>query len=141
MGEILISKSASTEWQAHSEERVLNGANPNLRWRFLFDASKHQNEDLSMGCLRVPVGESLPLHYHEEQEIYYILQGKGEVLMSATDAKSVRQGDSVYIPKSTPHGMKNIGETDFMFLWIFPTDSWHDVEYNYITRAPEDFSK
>ena len=87
-----------------------------------------------MGCLCVPVGESLPLHNHEEQEIYYILQGKGKILMSGTEKKSVAQGDSVYIPKGKPHGIKNSCDTDLIFLWIFPTDSWHDVEYNYVNK-------
>lgn len=132
MDKILINNVGSIAWQAHSEERVHDGANPNLSWQFLVDASKHQNEGLSMGCLRLPVGECLPLHHHDEQEIYYILKGKGEILMSDSELRPIAEGDGIYIPKSIPHGLKNTGDIDLMFLWVFPTDSWHQVKYNYL---------
>ncbi|MDG1935986.1 MAG: cupin domain-containing protein [Paracoccaceae bacterium] len=106
MGKILINNVGGTEWQAHSEERVRDGANPNLSWQFLIDASKHQNESLSMGILRLPVEESLPLHHHDEQEIYYIIKGKGEILMSGSELKPIAEGDSIYIPNSIVHGLK-----------------------------------
>ena len=134
MGKILINNVGGTEWQAHSEERVRDGANPNLSWQFLIDASKHQNEGLSMGILRLPVEESLPLHHHDEQEIYYIIKGKGEILMSGSELKPIAEGDSIYIPNSVVHGLKNTGDTDLIFLWVFPTDSWHQVEYNYLGK-------
>ncbi|MAT88592.1 MAG: cupin [Aestuariivita sp.] len=132
MAEILVNSGEGKDWQKHSDERVSDGANPNLSWRFLIDASKQKSEGLSMGCLRLPVGETLPLHNHKEQEIYYILQGKGEILISNTATRPVVEGDSVYIPTGSPHGIKNTGDNDLMFLWVFPTDSWHEVGYNYM---------
>ena len=134
MDKIFVNKAGSTNWQVHSEERINDGANPNLSWRFLVDGSEHENEGISMGCLRLPVGQSLPLHHHEEQEIYFILSGIGEILMSGSECKSVTVGDSIYIPNSLPHGVKNTGDTDLIFLWVFPTDSWNDVRYNYLSE-------
>ena len=132
MNEIRVNGCSENDWQKHSDERLCDGANPNLSWQFLIDASKQQSEGISMGCLRLPVDEILPLHNHKEQEIYYILQGKGEILISSIETRPVVEGDSVYIPKGFPHGVKNTGDIDLMFLWVFPKDSWHDIEYNYL---------
>ena len=69
MGKIFVNNAGSTDWQVHSEERISDGANPNLSWRFLVDRSEHEIEGISMVCLHLPVEKSLPLHHHEEQEI------------------------------------------------------------------------
>ena len=132
MGEILINSGDEKDWQKHSDVRLRNGANPNLSWQLLIDASKQKSEGLSMGSLRLPAGEILPLHNHKEEEIYFILQGKGEILISVSETRPVVEGDSVYIPKGFPHGVKNTGDIDLMFLWVFPKDSWHDIQYNYL---------
>ena len=52
--------------------------------------------------------------------------------MSGSECKPVTGADSIYIPNSVPHGVKNTGDIDLMFLWVFPTDSWNDVGYNYL---------
>ena len=74
----------------------------------------------------------MPLHKHKEEEIYFFLQGKEEILISFTETRPIVEGDSVYIPKGVPHGVKNTSDTDLMFLWVFPADSWYDVTYNYM---------
>ena len=116
---IFVNKAGSTDWQVHSEVRISDGANTKLSWRFLVDGFQHDNEGMSMGCLRWPLGQSLPLQHHEEQETYFILSGIGEILMSGSECKSVTGGDSIYIPNYVPHGLKNTGDTDLMFLWVF----------------------
>ena len=45
--------------------------------------------------------------------------------------KILTPGDTVYIPQNALHGLKNIGNVPFEVLWIFPTDTWSEIDYHY----------
>ena len=42
---------------------------------------------------------------------------------------NVKKGDVVYIAGNTEHSLKNSGKETLEFYWIFPTDSFSEVEY------------
>lgn len=131
MSEIFVSNIQEGQWQKSSPERIASGANPHLSWRYLVDASEHKSAGLSMGILKIPQGEHLPPHRHAQQEVYFILKGRGVLLMENDETRSLEFGQTVYIPGDTLHGIKNMGEGDFEVIWTFPTDSWHDVQYRF----------
>jgi oxalate decarboxylase/phosphoglucose isomerase-like protein (cupin superfamily) len=35
----------------------------------------------------------------------------------------------VYLPPDHVHGIRNIGAETLSLMWVFPTDSWGEVEY------------
>ena len=84
-----------------------------------------------MGQLKIPVGHSLAPHLHEQQEIYYILKGRAQLLCVGETEKNLNPGDTVYIPQNAVHGLKNLGNVPFELLWIIPTDSWSEIDYSY----------
>ena len=99
---------------------------------------------LSCGYLQIAAGAELPLHFHKEQEIYIITKGNAELLSGENATRSVRAGDTVYIPENSWHGIRNTGRTNIEFIWIFPTDSWQEVRYVFanadLNQPPTDFS-
>ncbi|MEC7887709.1 MAG: cupin domain-containing protein [SAR324 cluster bacterium] len=129
MADIFIEHLNDKSWQRSSAERVKKGANPNLSWRHLVDAAQHDSHALSLGCLNIPVGEHLPLHSHAPQEIYFVLQGQGMLLLKNEDTRLIEHNNAVYIPENALHGVRNTGNVDLKLLWVFPTDSWNDVAY------------
>ena len=73
-------------------------------------------------------GGDLTLHYHSPSEIYVITNGEG-ILNKSGELEEIKKGDVVYIERNAKHGLKNIGKETLEFYWIFPTDTFSEVEY------------
>lgn len=54
-------------------------------------------KNLSIQISEVPVGSEQPIHNHAPEQCYYIIQGKGLMIIEE-DSKEVIAGDAVYIP-------------------------------------------
>jgi mannose-6-phosphate isomerase-like protein (cupin superfamily) len=55
------------------------------------------------------------LHSHKQEQCYYIISGTG--LMIIDDCtKEVKEGDAVFIPSNSKHGIKNIGNDMLTYL-------------------------
>jgi oxalate decarboxylase/phosphoglucose isomerase-like protein (cupin superfamily) len=102
---------------------------PGLRWQFSVNRDVTNSNGLSCGYLQLEVGAELPLHFHNEQEIYIITKGRAELQISANKFRTVNADDTIYIPEKSWHGIRNIGVSKLEFVWIFPTDRWQDVKY------------
>jgi len=113
------------------KKEIEAGANPNLKWCRLIDSKIQLTNGLSMSCLVIPVNGELPLHRHTPQEIYLIKSGHGLLLLDNSETKAIFENDVIYISENEIHGLKNQGETQLEIFWIFPTNSWDNVEYNY----------
>ena len=112
-----------------SDEWETSELHPGLRWQFSVNTGVTDSNGLSCGCLQVAAGAELPLHCHKEQEIYIITKGNAELLTGEYSTRSVRAGDTVYIPENSWHGIRNTGRARIEFIWIFPTESWQEVRY------------
>jgi len=55
---------------------------------------------------------------HEEEELCYILTGKGLILSEDGDVP-VEEGMAVYIPQGVRHGTLNNGEEDLTMVYVF----------------------
>jgi len=64
----------------------------------------------------MPGGETL-LHKLKSSEIYYILEGKGEMYIDG-EKKIVEKGCLIYIPPNSVQKIKNIGNDELSFLCI-----------------------
>ncbi len=79
-------------------------------------------EAAGLGCsiahAIVPEGEAtLPLILERSVELYYILEGAGEMHINGEQAP-VRAGQIVYIPPGARQFIKNTGTGDLVFLCI-----------------------
>ena len=103
---------------------------PGVRWKFLIDADFTESSGLSLGMAEIAPGGDLILHYHSPAEIYVVTDGRG-ILNKSGKLEEVKKGDVVYISKNAKHALKNDGKETLKFYWIFPTNTFSEVEYFY----------
>ncbi|MHA2306190.1 MAG: cupin domain-containing protein [Candidatus Hodarchaeales archaeon] len=60
------------------------------------------------------------LHNHAEENEIFILEGKGIVFNESGDKIQVEPQDTLFIPSDEPHGYRNLGDKDLVFLCIIP---------------------
>lgn len=104
----------------------------NVTWHTLFSSNITPTNSLSSGIARCTAkGGILKHHKHEQAEMYFIIQGKGIVFIDGKEFK-VKKGDSVFIPGNAEHAIKNDDEeVDLEFLYVFPTNNFEDVVYQF----------
>ena len=103
---------------------------PGVRWKFLIDADFTESSGLSLGIAEIAPGGDLILHYHLPAEIYVVTDGTG-MLNKSGKLEEIKKGDVVYISKNAKHALKNNGKETLKFYWIFPTNTFSEVEYFY----------
>jgi mannose-6-phosphate isomerase-like protein (cupin superfamily) len=65
-------------------------------------------------------GSAIGYHPHGEDEIYYVLSGKGELTMDG--AKSVvGPGTAMLIRDGSSHGLRQLGKEDLVVIITYPT--------------------
>lgn len=72
---------------------------------------------LIMGIVEIAPGAHSPLHKHNCEEVYYVLQGRG-ALESAGERYEVAQGYAVYNPPDVPHRTFNTGDEPLRLLVV-----------------------
>lgn len=65
-----------------------------------------------------PQGGQVPWHNHEQEEVYFILEGSGEMCLGAERAELLA-GQAVYIPPSMFHQLTNTGSTPLRMLYCY----------------------
>jgi mannose-6-phosphate isomerase-like protein (cupin superfamily) len=96
--------------EAHVAERG------RLRSHFLMDAGDLGSRNLSITWVDVPPGAEQHAHSHEDSEqVYVIVRGRGRMQV-AGDEENVGEGDLVFIPPATDHGIKNDGEETLVYV-------------------------
>jgi mannose-6-phosphate isomerase-like protein (cupin superfamily) len=74
----------------------------------LISPRNSSTQNLSLQISEIPIGSEQPIHTHEPEQIYYIINGKGLMAIDEED-REVFPGDAVYIPGNAKHGIKNNG--------------------------------
>jgi mannose-6-phosphate isomerase-like protein (cupin superfamily) len=75
-------------------------------------------EHFVQGIVTIYPGGSVPIHEHDEEEVYIILSGIGKMTVG-DEIRSVKKGDAVYIPPGYIHSLKNIGAEDMEMLFTY----------------------
>jgi len=65
----------------------------------------------------VKPGKITVKHRLKHSEVYYILQGQGEMFIDS-EVQQVKENQVIYIPPQAVQQIKNIGEKDLVFLAI-----------------------
>ena len=82
-------------------------------------ASPIQATSFSMGYVTLePNGGQVPWHNHEQEEVYFVLEGAGEMCVG-TERQTVSSGQAVYIPSNVFHQMTNLGDTPLKMLYCY----------------------
>jgi len=84
---------------------LLNPLKENLKLRY------------SLAHARVKPGEITRKHRLKSSEVYYVLEGEGEIFID-DEKEKVTSGQTVYIPPNSVQRIKNTGKNDLVFLCI-----------------------
>ncbi len=82
-------------------------------------SSPIQAKSFSMGCVTLqPHGGQVPWHNQDQEEIYLILEGEGEMCLGAEKAE-IRAGQAVYIPSKIFHQLTNTGPKVMRMIYCY----------------------
>jgi mannose-6-phosphate isomerase-like protein (cupin superfamily) len=65
-----------------------------------------------------PNGGQVPWHSQEQEEVYFIVEGTGEMCLGE-ERQTVTTGQAVYIPSGVFHQLTNIGDTPLRMIYIY----------------------
>ena len=65
-----------------------------------------------------PKGGQVPWHNQEQEEVYFVIEGKGEMCLGA-ERQVVTTGQAVYIPPGVFHQMTNLDDTPLRMLYCY----------------------
>ena len=82
-------------------------------------ASPIQATHFSLGHVTLePDGGQVPWHNQEQEEVYFILDGVGEMCLGS-ERQTVTTGQAVYIPNGVFHQITNIGAAPLKMLYCY----------------------
>src|SRR3954465_11525339 len=82
-------------------------------------ASPIQATTFSVGNVTLePNGGQVPWHNQEQEEVYFIVEGTGEMCLGG-ERTTVTTGQAVYIPHKVFHQLTNIGDTPLRMIYIY----------------------
>ena len=124
--EPVVSREGVREWETWSEEDIPKKGL--VYWKTLISKGVTRSENLTLGIARLPPGGALHEHRHVQEEVYLVLEGSGLVRVGDEEV-AVGAGSAVFIPGDAPHSCENTGASDLRVAYVFPADSFEDVEY------------
>jgi mannose-6-phosphate isomerase-like protein (cupin superfamily) len=82
-------------------------------------ASPIQATHFSLGFVVLePNGGQVPWHNQEQEEVYFVLEGRGEMCLGE-ERREVTTGQAVYIPSGVFHQLTNLGDTPMKMLYCY----------------------
>jgi quercetin dioxygenase-like cupin family protein len=90
---------------------------------FLLKASRDDGFDSLFIELTSPPGAGPPPHTDPSDELFYVLDGEFEFISPGPERLTTRRlqvGDSVCVPRGTPHAYRNVGDRAGRLLVFFP---------------------
>src|SRR5579884_3644517 len=65
-----------------------------------------------------PAGGQVPWHNQDQEEVYFVLEGKGEMCLGC-ERQALVAGQAVYIPPRVFHQITNLGDTPLRMLYCY----------------------
>lgn len=82
-------------------------------------AAPIQAANFSMGNVTLePKGGQVPWHNQEQEEIYFVVEGRGEMCLGE-ERLEVTTGQAVYIPSGVFHQLTNLGDTPLRMIYCY----------------------
>lgn len=86
--------------------------------RPLIDRTTSAITQCSLAEELLPPGQAVTPHFHgHTEEVYYIIEGTGEMRIGDETAE-VGPGDAVYIPPNHVHSLRNTGDTPMRIVLV-----------------------
>ena len=82
-------------------------------------ASPIQMKGFSMGYVTLePNGGQVPWHNQDQEEVYFIVEGTGEMCLGE-ERQTMMTGQVVFIPPGVFHQLTNIGDTPLIMIYCY----------------------
>jgi quercetin dioxygenase-like cupin family protein len=124
--EPVVSRIEDKDWETWDEEEIPEKGL--VYWKTLISKGVTPSEGLTLGVASLPPGGALHEHHHSQEEVYLVLEGSGMVRVGGEEV-TVEAGSAVFIPGDALHSCENTGASEMRFAYVFPADSFEDVEY------------
>lgn len=85
---------------------------------FIGPQSPVQAENFISGFVIIEPGGRVPLHEHEQEEVYYVLKGRGKMTVGE-ETQTMQAVSAVYIPSNTRHTLSNSGDEELHMLFVY----------------------
>ena len=126
MADPVIVHKDDREWETWPEADAARRGGS--RWKTLISGNVTPSEALTLGVSTLAPGGALHEHRHTQDEVYLVLEGSGLVRVGDEEL-TVGAGSAVFIPGDALHSCENTGTSDLRVAYVFPADSFEDVEY------------
>ena len=77
------------------------------------------NREAIVARVEVEPGVMAGRHSHDGEEISYVLEGEGELLIDGEAPRKLKAGDAFVIPAGKVHDAKNTGSGPFKLVGVF----------------------
>lgn len=78
-----------------------------------------QAEAFSLGYVTLePRGGQVPWHNHSQEEVYYIIRGKGQFCLGE-EVTELKDKQAVYVPSGLFHQLTNIGDEPMEMIYCY----------------------
>lgn len=112
------------------DERWEDPARGTIRFRTLVSAPTTDSDSLTCGIAMLVAGETFPLHSHAHAEVYFGLEGEGEVLIDGVP-HNLGPGVALYIPGNAVHGVP-VATGPLKWFYTFAADRFSDIDYHFL---------
>ena len=112
------------------DERWDDPARGSIRFRTLLSAPQTDSDTLTCGVAIMDRGDTFPLHSHPQSEVYFGLEGEGEVSIDGT-LHRLAPGILLYIPGGAVHGIP-MASGPLRWFYTFAADSFADIRYSFL---------
>ena len=111
------------------DERWDDQSRGTILFRTLFSAPTTDSDAITCGVAVMGVGDTFALHSHPQAEVYFGLEGEGEVMVDGV-AHRLAPGIALYIPGGAVHGVP-LAHAPLRWFYCFAADSFADIRYSF----------
>lgn len=115
------------------DERWEDPSRGTIRFRTLISAPDTPTDSLVCGIAMMSAGDTFVLHSHAHAEVYYGLEGEGEVTIDGQQHR-LAPGVALFIPGGAIHGVPH-AKGHLKWFYTFAADSFADVQYEFPHEA------
>jgi quercetin dioxygenase-like cupin family protein len=112
------------------DERWDDPVRGTIRFRTLISAPQTDSREIVCGVALMGAGESFALHSHPEPEVYFGIEGEGDVLIDGLPHR-LAPGVALYIPGGAVHGVPE-AKAPLRWFYTFAADSFADIRYRFL---------
>ena len=112
------------------DERWQDEARGTIRFRTLISAPNTPTDSLVCGIAMMATGETFALHSHAQPEVYFGLEGEGEVMIGGQPHR-LAPGVALFIPGGAIHGIP-LAASPLKWFYTFAADSFADIRYRFV---------